>query len=241
MTGAIGRACAALGLLALSAAAAPAQDMRQVYDVSIAGIPAGTATLAVNTEGERYTAEAQIRAGGLIGALFDFRFRGQASGRKVGNFALQPVSYSARRVTGRKEQSYGVSYSGGVPVAAELVPPTEYPQYAIEPRSMAGSLDPVSAAWTFLRDAPAGEACGRSATVYDGSRSFQVTLQARRQAGDLWVCNGAYTREGGFSPRKLAEQKVFPFTVYFRERDGIMRLARLEVATTFGTARATRR
>jgi len=242
MTGAFGRACAALGLLGLAAVAAPAKaDMSQVYDVSVAGIPVGSASLAVNTEGQRYTAEAQIRAGGLIGALFDFRFRGLSSGRVVSNFKLQPVTYSARRVTGSKEQSYGIEYSAGVPVKAELNPPTSYPQYAIEPGRMGGSLDPVSAAWTFLRDAPVDQACDRSAMVYDGSRSFRVTLQPRRKSGDLWVCQGAYTREGGFSPRKLAEQKVFPFTVKFRETDGMMQLVQLEVATTFGTARAIRR
>ena len=242
MTGRIRGALGALGLLAMGATApvtAQAQEV-QSYTVSIAGLNVGTASLAVNTAGDRYSAEARIRGRGLVGRLFDFGYVGNSSGRIVSNFKLQPDQYRANKNSSGETRAYYLDYRGGLPVRAETVPPTNFPQYAPDPSKLGGSLDPISAAWTLLRDVPVGQACNRSTMVYDASRSFRVWLQPREQAGDLWSCAGAYSREGGFSPRKLAEQKVFPFKVFFREDAGMMRAVRVEVVTTYGTARATR-
>lgn len=240
MTARIRGALGALGLLAMGAAAPVQAQETQSYTVTIAGLSVGSASLAVNTAGGRYSAEARIRGRGLVGRLFDFGYLGNSTGRILGNTRLQPETYTADKNSSGETRSYELVYRNGVPVKAATVPPTNFPKYAPDPAKMGGSLDPVSAAWSLLRDVPVGEACNRSAMVYDASRSFKVWLQPRQPAGDLWSCAGAYSREGGFSPRKLAEQKTFPFTVFFREDAGMMRPVRVEVVTTFGTARATR-
>lgn len=229
----------ALSLLLGATSLAEARE-RQVYSVSIRGIGVGNFQISVDETPNSYGARGVVETGGLVGAFVSFRFDGTATGAILSNGRLQPRSYNAFRDSGETPRRITMAYSRGTPTSLTLDPPRRAAPHNLDPTKQGGALDPISAAWTFLREQPAGSTCGKTIRVYDGARLNQFEVQARRQAGDLWACPGRYTRVGGYPPERLAERKVFNFTIFYREVDGMMRPARIEVETTFGKAVARR-
>lgn len=237
----LSRLGAALALLSVAAAPAQAlEERRQVYDVSVRGLKAAELEMAVNVEGDAYTVKALVRGGGLVGLFTDFSFGGVASGRIRPGGGLAPVVYQGVE-TGDSDRTTVINFRGGNPVSVKFSPPRESKQRDVEPRGLKGVLDPISASFSLLDDAPVGEACGRTIKVYDGLKLSKVIIGERRQERGGWACGGVYRRVSGFSRSQMEKQVDFPFTLHYRETDGMMRITRFSVETKVGDAVARRR
>ena len=108
--------------------------------------------------------------------------------------------------------------------------------------ALSGMMDPVSAAYALLLDQPVGRACDRVFNVFDGSRHFRISVGKRQADGaGRWKCTGVYLRVAGYSPSQMQKKSRYPFTLFYEERNGVMRLMEFRTDSIVGDAVARRR
>ncbi len=230
-----------VGCLALAGVAA-AQEARQRYDVYIGGIRLGVLGLDSNISGNRYAASGRVAGSGIVGAIVQFDFAGTAQGIVRRDGSLQPTAYSARSDDGKTARTVTMSFKGTTPENVSFSPARRARDYDVQPGSQSGTLDPISATFSLLRDQPVAQACGKSVEIFDGSKRSRITVSPREAARDgLFACNGTYTRVAGFSEKLMRRKRNFSFQILFRDVDGIMEVVRFQSETTFGRASAIRR
>ncbi len=123
-------------------------------------------------------------------------------------------------------------------MAVSVVPPRSS---APDPETQRGTLDPVSAGFRLLRDAPADEICDTTVDIFDGSRRSRLKLAPPAEKNGDLICAGTYARIEG-EAHSASKQREFPFQMTFRTDDaGIARLQRIETRTQFGKAVVERR
>lgn len=232
-------------VLVASAVFNPAAAMvteNQVYDVYFRGIKGGTLSVATKVDGTRYQAQGKVQSRGLAQLFSPFAFSGNAVGRTSSDGALVPASYAGTSVDGKKKRVVKMRYSGDRLSRLSYTPEPRKRSWSISPSDQRGTRDPISATAEILQRAPAGEACGRTIEVFDGSKRSRLKLSKRKKSGNLWRCDGVYSRVAGFRPKDMREKKNFKFAVYYREtKDGMMRAEKFESETLFGMVRAIRR
>ncbi len=221
----------------LTLAALPAQAAEPAthdFDVRLRGVTVGTVRLDLMRQAGRYEARARIESAGLVSVLRPFSYSGTAVGADAGG-RLVPARFEERADTGRRRSEAVLAYDGGAPrvirYASSLPAAPDRP----EPASQRDAVDPVTALAELLRDRPGDGVCGKSVTLFDGMRRSRVTLgEARREAGAV-SCTGEYRRLQGFTPRELKRHVAFPLRVALTPAGGgLMRVARIEVASSYG-------
>ncbi|MEO0388873.1 MAG: DUF3108 domain-containing protein [Pseudomonadota bacterium] len=236
-----GGALAVLGLVAL-ANSVQAASTDQRYDVYASGIKLGSLALKADNNGSQYAVSGRVSGGGLVGIFVTFDFSGTSQGSVRTDGRLQPIAYQARSDDGKTARTTRIAYRGGTPVSVSTDPPRNPRAYDAKPGAQGGTLDPISAVYAILGDAPVGQACGKTVEVFDGNRRSRLALGARQAAGDgRFVCAGTYTRVAGYSEKLLREKRTFPFQIQWLDRDGMMRVERFSTDTTFGRVNAIRR
>jgi hypothetical protein len=226
-------------MLLLPGGAALADSYRAEFDFRVTGIKAGELVMGAEASGDSYSAAARIDTAGLVGAFTDFFFDGTSAGTFSGNGSVIPSRYSSTSKSPRALRETRIDFRGGTPVAVSVEPPRGS---APDPANQAGTLDPVSAGFAILRDAPVGPICNTSVDVFDGSRRSRIRLGAPQPAGngDL-VCAGRFTRLEG-EAHSLSSDQDYGFKIVFRENGhGLARLQRIETSTNFGPAVLERR
>lgn len=228
-------------LLVLFALPLRAGAVEHKFRLSLAGVSVATVVLNVDRAGDRYTANARVRGRGLVGAFVDMDYDGTSRGRIGPDGMPRPELFQAQR---KDDEDGGrttvVRYSGGVPVSVTADPP--YPQrpWNTIPRAQRGTVDPIAAAVAVIDDQPVGAACNRTVEIYDGRRRSRIILGGASRAGQGWICSGIYRRVAGYPPKKMQEQVDFPFAITYEERDGKMRVMRVDMDSTYGTGRLER-
>ncbi|MBP7243341.1 DUF3108 domain-containing protein [Amaricoccus sp.] len=232
-------AAAAAAFLAAGAATPAGVAGAQVYDLAISGIPIGTVTLRGEQSGKDYRATGKITPTALISALTSYSFDGVASGVVDGGGKVQPVRFSADSTSPRAARRTEIEWSGATPVKVSVVPPRKH---APDPNGVVGALDPVSASFALLRDAPVERICATSIDVFDGSRRSRLTLGEPVATGDgRFSCAGIYAQLEG-EKQSFATEAEYPFTLIFGPGAGeMLQLERIETRTRFGPAVVTRR
>ena len=146
---------------------------------------------------------------------------------------MVPASYTATSKSPRALRHTRIGWENGVPVDVSVVPPREI---APEPAEQGGTLDPVSAGFRLFRTAPAGEVCGVTVDVFDGSRRSRLSLAEPAPEGGALVCDGTFARIEG-EAHSMADLREFPFRLVFVPNGGgLYRLERIEAPTNFGQA-----
>jgi hypothetical protein len=225
----------ALGLAL--AAGSPAAAGETSFDFYVAGIRVGALTLATEQSGGRYSAAGRIDTAGVAG-LLNFFFDGQAAGSLGRDGTVVPVRYAANSKSLRAARRTEIDWQNGVPVRVSVEPPRST---APDPAAQGGTLDPVSASFRLLRDAPADAICDTTLDVFDGSRRSRLRLTPPRQAEGGLVCDGTYARLQG-EGHTLSSRREFPFRIVFRRNgEGTAQLQRIEAPTSFGNAVIERR
>lgn len=187
-------------LWAIVALMTPAgQDARSaetaaLYNVSLAGLPAGEIRLTLHDDAAAYRDEIAIRSAGLPALLTHFRGRAISEGRLAAASAAAslplPLRYDAfydlRKRRNRRLAMRFVAAAGAV--IAERSPEDTSRKPALAAGFRRNVLDPLGAL-TAIRDAlRRGNRGVFSVPVYDGARRFDViarVLPQRRDDGSL--------------------------------------------------------
>lgn len=227
-----------LGALGARAQAPEAEPKAAVFDFYIAGLRTGEVTLgAEQAEGE-YAAASRIRASGILGAVTGFYFDGRATGRIGEDGTLLPDRFVATSKSPRAERRTEIDWRDGTPSRVTVEPPRGT---APDPAEQTGALDPVSAGFALLRDAPPARLCDASVEVFDGSRLSRLELGPAVERDQRLTCAGVYARIEG-EAHSLSDQTEYPFELVFRRnRAGLAELERIETRTRFGLAVIERR
>ncbi len=218
---------------------AAAETFEAVYDVYLGGLRGGEVRLSVDRTDERYSAEATMRSAGLARLFFPGVAQARAEGATDGA-ALAPERFSSDNAFGSSRQTVSLRYGDGAGPVLEADPPYRVRDYDADLRAMGDALDPVSAAVASLSPQPAAAACGRTVTVFDTRRRFDLALGPAVREGDLLRCEGVYRRVAGFKAKQM-KKADYPFTAWWRVEGGRATLERAVAPTTFGHAVAKRR
>lgn len=218
------------GLLPL---AASAQSFDGEFEFRVTGIPVGTLVTRGGRNGSGYEIRAVVKPNRLVGAITKYAFDGSASGNMSGSGKTIPVTYAASSTSPRAARETRIIWENGVPVEASVVPPRSSSPH---PSTQAGTLDPVSAGFALLRDAPLDQLCETSIDIFDGSRRNRIALGTPRQENGEIVCAGEYKRLEG-EENTFSVKGEYSFRVVFRPLgNGNARFQRLESRTSFGNA-----
>jgi hypothetical protein len=198
-------ACATLSL----APAASAQTLKANYEVSLAGLPMGTADLASSFEGQRYNMQFAVKLNGLARLLTGGKGAATASGTVVGA-QPQPAAFAMTSRSSSDERTVRIGMNGGNVAALEVQPPVdEKPdRVAIEDSHKRGVVDPLSALIMPVAGSknPTDRTnCNRTLPIFDGAARFNVILTygETKEAdlpgyrGTVLVCNARYVPISG--------------------------------------------
>lgn len=225
--------------LAVVAAAPAVPANPATYDFHIRGLRVGALTLGAEQNGSSYTATGRIDPTGFVALFADYFFAGTATGQVDANGHVVPRRYAAVSKSPRRLRNTEIEWQGGRPVHVSVEPPRSS---SPDPAAQGGTLDPVSAGFRLLRDAPADEICATTVDIFDGSRRsrLRVAAPAANGGGEL-VCAGVFSRVEG-EAHSAGQLDEFPFSVVFRQNGaGLAQLERIEAPTKYGRAVISRR
>ena len=217
---------AAAAWLVLSAPPATAQGRLEAqYEASLAGIPVGRGTWAIEIGDDSYSAAAAGGTTGLLKTISNGAGTGASQGRVVGG-ALVPQAYQASTSTSKKSEAVHITLLNGniKEYGIEPVPPVDPDRIPITDAHKKGVWDPMSS--TLVRVPGTGEvltpeACNTGAAVFDGRMRYELRLDFKRMEtvkaekgyyGPVVVCAIYFTPIAGYIPdrpviRYLAGQR----------------------------------
>ena len=231
---------AAVMVLGLTGPAAAVEDQGS-FDLILRGIRAGSLSCSGVEEGGSYSVTGRLKTGGLAALLRKIRYDASSNG-SVSDGRYVPVSYTENADTGKRQSQAVMAYRRGVPQVKSYNPPREPKPFDVDPATMGGTVDPLTALYATLRDVDAGGECQVSLKLFDGKRNSQITTSDRQEAGAEVVCQGEYRRLAGYSADDLAEKTRFAFTmIYSPTEGGRMRVTEVSMDTLYGKARLVRR
>lgn len=189
--------CAALG--------AEAQTFKSEFSISLYGLPLARTSFTTTVAKKRFSIKGAVNSAG-VGALFDDT-RGNVSvdGQVSGN-GVRPASYALTYVSGKKNKSTRLGFSGGSVVSTQNVPPVRPKGEWIEVQ--AAQLKAVSDPLTGLvvRAASLGETCSRTVRVFDGETRADLILSPLRM--------GTYATKGYSGPVAECAVRFMPVSGY---------------------------
>ncbi|MGM0585508.1 MAG: DUF3108 domain-containing protein [Pseudomonadota bacterium] len=223
------------------AAVGAAAEVREAAAFSLwfGGLPIGELRYRLEIGEERWAVRADMRSTGLAELLFGVRLEAEGAGR-LGS-GPQPEQYFADVSLRDDRQAVEVRFApGGRPETVEADPPWKPKPWQIDPQAQSGVLDPTAAAAVLAAPQPVEALCDVSLEIYDGRRRSRVTLGEAEAAQGGWRCEGAWVRVAGYKPEDMARGPSEISAEYVPGGDGLARLRRLAVKTSWGTAVALR-
>lgn len=215
-----------------------------VYDLSIAGIPIGEASLSVAMDGEHYALDATAD----VGFLF---WGGEGNARSVGVLkagSMQPSHYRLSYQGASEPGNIEITFADGRAVrwGRQPEPDAEWAEdwrenrVVLEDHHLAGVVDPLSAlVIPISADAEPATVCRRLLPVFSGFTRFDLELTGTTTAPSGVGCTARYRPVAGHRPdsdsvermtrRGAFEIALEPIT------DTAWGPARVAVQTRFGT------
>ncbi|MCZ4353509.1 DUF3108 domain-containing protein [Roseovarius aestuarii] len=234
----------ALGLMGLANPAT--SDTRATFDVRMLGLTLGQMKISGTEDGGGYGVASNFATTGL-GRMARASFALMAQGRIEGG-KLRPHRYDEQINTGDRQSTVQLRYRRGVPriTGGSVLQEVAGDPDALNPAQQGGTLDPLSALYSALRDQPSANLCRIDVSVFDGKRRSRIRMTGRSEsadpeAGRIVTCTGAYTRIAGFSASAMKRQTTYPFTVTYRPAGALMQAVRISVRTNYGMADLKRR
>ncbi len=204
----------ALCLLLLAPHGAHAQARLDAqYEASLAGIPVGKGTWAVEIGDEQYGASAQGGTAGLLKTFSQGSGTGSVTGRVV-NGALVGQSYQASTTAGKKSEQIHIKLVNGNvnEFGIEPEPPIDPNRIPVTEAHKRGVLDPMTASLVRVPgtgELLAPESCRGAAPVFDGRMRYELKLDYKRMEnvkadkgyrGPALVCAIYFTPVAGYIP-----------------------------------------
>jgi hypothetical protein len=211
------------------------------FDLLIRGIKAASVSFSGGQDGAAYLVTGAVRTTGVAALLKRLRYEGAASGTiAAGRFF--PDHYRESADTGRRQSDAMVDYLRGVPQVTAYSPKADPQPGDVDPATMGDTVDPLTALYATLRAVDQSQTCNLSLDLFDGKRASQLRVGAPAILGDGVTCDGAYIRVAGFTPKEMANQQRFPFTLIYAPTDGgQMRVVEVTTETIYGKATLKRR
>ena len=223
-----------------TAAASDVREDKGSFSVFLGGVRIGVLGFSGLTDGQNYAAKGILRTTGLAAMVRQVGYEATSRGVVRGG-RLVPTSYDEAANTGTRVSKSTMEYRGGVPQVKASSPERAPRPTDVDPRTQAGTVDPMTAFYLVLRDVPEAELCNLDLKMFDGTRRSQVTISAPVRNGAGVSCTGEYRRLQGFSAEEMAERTRFPFQIaYIPNGNGGYRLNEITTASTFGNARVVR-
>lgn len=218
----------------------PAQAETMRFDVTALGFKVGAFEMSAEETATRYSVSARFGTTGLVRLFRDMGFEMRASGRRLGR-EFFPNDYSEEVNTGRRTSSARLHYAGGVPqLTGGAVSDGEVTP--LDPATQGGTLDPLTALFTVLRDQNAETLCKADMQIFDGGRRTRVVLTGRIDTGAAVTCTGQFRRIAGYPDHDLETRGVVPLTIRYAPGDnGRMRAQSALLRTSYGPVGLRRR
>ncbi|GLH81307.1 hypothetical protein SSBR45G_62160 [Bradyrhizobium sp. SSBR45G] len=244
----------ALGLLLLAQSAQAQARLDAQYEASLAGIPVGRGTWAIEIGDDQYGASAQGGTAGLLKSFSQGSGTGSVQGRVV-NGVLVGQSYQASTTTGKKSEQIRINLLNGnvKDFAIEPTPPVDPDRIPVTDAHKRGVLDPMTA--SLVRVPGNGEllspdSCRGAAPVFDGRMRYELKLDYKRMEnvkadkgyrGPALVCAVYFTPVAGYIPDRPVIKYLTQarnMEIFFVPLAGTRILVpfRVVIPTSFGTA-----
>lgn len=206
--------CAAAAALTfvVPASADEAERLLLVYDLSASGIDMAEARIAVEFGSGGYSIAAFVETFGAADLLESLTVQAVARG-DVSPAAVVPSTFSTRNVYNGNLRHADVDWNGPEATVRALAPSLdEEERTPIPDDARHAALDPLSAMLSFATGAPARGQCAGTVKVFDGRRSYVLTLDPGADSGRLETleiggtavtalkCRISSLRTGGKSP-----------------------------------------
>ena len=183
------------------------------YEATLAGIPVGRGTWAIEIGDDSYSASAAGGTTGLLKTISNGSGTGASQGRVVAG-ALAPQAYQASTTTSKKSEAVHMTLLNGNirEFGIEPEPPVDADRIPITDAHKKGVSDPMSS--TLVRVPGTGEvltpeACRAGASVFDGRMRYELKLDFKRMEtvkaergyhGPAVVCAVYFTPVAGYIP-----------------------------------------
>jgi hypothetical protein len=210
-------AAIALGPVVVAVNANAEGKLEAQYVASLAGIPIGKGSWAIDIGEAQYTAAASGMTTGLIKLFTGGRGSGAAQGALSGG---RPASstYSATIKTSRHTDEVRMTVAGGVAKDIKIDPPLEpnSKRVPIGEEHRHDVMDPMTASLVMVSgsgDLRAPQACERNLAVFDGKLRYDLKLAFKRienvhaergYIGPAVVCSVTFAPVAGFVPDRPA-------------------------------------
>ena len=201
----------------LAGAPGPAPDtaverVALAYDLSVSGIDMAEAQIVVQIGRDAYAIDAHVETFGAASMLEDLTVNAATAGL-TGAGAIAPSRFETRNLYNGDPRHAEVRWSGAEAIVAALAPTLEEEERtAIPDEARQSALDPLSAMFAFATGGPAAGRCEGSIKVFDGRRSYVLTLDPGEDRGPVEAleigglsapalkCRVTSLRTGGKSP-----------------------------------------
>lgn len=220
---------------------ATAQTDAGEFDLLIRGIKAATVSFSATRDGSAYGVTGAVQTTGLAALIKRLRYQGAATG-SVAKGRFRPDNYSESADTGRRQSDATLEYAKGVPQVTAYSPIVAAEPDDVDPATMGGTVDPLTALYATMRAVDAGAECNLSLDLFDGKRASTLQIGAPLAVADTVTCVGAYIRVQGFTAKEMAKQPRFPFTLtYAPVGTGQMQVVQVISETIYGKVTLKRR
>lgn len=228
-------------LSGLATGARAQETLTMGFDIRYGPLRPAEIAVHAQMDAETYSVRADVESTGIVGLIRDFHFRLATIGTRD-DAGFDPQRFNGDINTGWHHSRVDLRYADGLPQVISLSPPVAQAEWALDPATQGGTVDPLTALFMLARPRARGALCGISVEMFDGRRRGRLSLAAPIADGASLRCAGVYRRVGGFAPEDMVSFDRLAFDVVFEtDAEGLWHLMRGSTQTPYGRMRFRRR
>ena len=204
---------AVVGLAGFSQGACAQGRLEAHYEATLAGIPVGKGSWAIEILDDQFSAAAQGGTSGILKAFAGGSGTGAAQGRVV-NGALVSTNYQATTTSSKKSEAIHMVLANGTikEFGIDPEPPVDPDRVVVTDAHRKNVFDPMTGSMLRVSgtaDPLSPEACHTGAAIFDGRLRYDLKLDFKRMetvkaekgyAGPVVVCAVYFTPVAGYIP-----------------------------------------
>ncbi len=197
-------------------ASAQAETWRAVYNVSLIGLPIGTADVSGQISSTAYRIEATAKIVGLATILSNAKGAATGAGA-IASGKVLPAAFATTAANSKMTRTVRMALNDGVVTGVDISPPIEDRpgRVPLRDQDKRGVVDPVGSILVPVAGSQpliSPAACNRSIPIFDGYTRFDLRLSyvgqrrvaAQGYSGPVVVCSARYVPIAGHDPNRPA-------------------------------------
>jgi Protein of unknown function (DUF3108) len=174
-------AFAAAILLAAATPSHSASTFKSEFSISLYGLPLARTRFTTTVDESSFSIDGAVNSAG-VGALFDDTKGTVAVAGTIGAKGTRANSYALNYVSGKRNKSTNIGFSGGAVVSTANVPPVTKKGEWIDlaPADLKAVTDPLTG--MMVRAVSLSEVCNRTSRVFDGQTRADFVMSLARQS-----------------------------------------------------------